>query len=550
MAWVSFMKKPSFKLGILKRLSSKGFSLAEVMVSVGFLGIIAVAVMSQQKQSVKSATVVETDVAINDILRTTIGEISDQSTCTANFGGQPQVKTYASLKNSASNQAFLSENGIYGSGGTSAAQNTTSSGEVKLKSIKTVQANPVSPYTMILRLSFQRKSTGGVFNLLDKEIIRDIPINTVLDASNNITSCFGDYNLLAQSAVESACLKVSAETTTLLHASKYERPSAAFPYGRCLHMQQDVTCDPGKFLKRVYVESDPTTTAPVVKYECVNMQNSCTAGQYIKEFKSDGTVVCDYAIKTCPAGQLVVRNGAGVYVCKSIDCRGLTPVSAFGGFDANGDQICNPITSLKDCGTDNFAVSVTPGGSINCNPMKVSARDCGPNQRMSGIDSTGTPICTKFITLPINCGGGNALKSIDSNGDAICDVKRVPMACDGGHKNHSQFDCTNAGGTVINANTPSSRCLFSGYSTCPATWSRCSLWGGQATAQCTDTSNTYYCSGNIQTRYAVNGGGAEVNGPLATTTCYSWNGASNNNKACNPVPYTTATTIQTSVGCY
>lgn len=540
------MSKSKFKLRISTLLSSKGFGLAESMVSIGIIGIIVMTVISQQKVSNKSVTALASDTTINDIVRMTLGEITDQSTCEANFKTFSKDKVYLTLKNGRTGQNFLVTDGRYGIAGTVVEGNKTVIGEVQVSKIETQHIlEDNNPYAMILRLTFKRKDVGGIFS--SKTVTRDIPINTVMNGAV-IGSCFGDFNLLAQSAVKASCVELSTIPAGTSYVSRYVDPDpvAGFPYGKCVHDPGDLTCPNGTIFTKVSVAGGKPT------YVCGTIDSSCTdPGKFIVGFNdTTGAPICDYPVPVCAnPDQVLTRSSSGRYVCTKVDCSTVVPVSAFAGFYPDGTIKCNQITQDTPC-PSSYASEVTSSGKVTCSPVTVTAKTCPAGTRINSVDAAGTPICTPYINLPFNCANPLVVRSIDVNGNAVCGQKEYPLKCGGSSPLRSNVDCSNAGGTPANLTGTWSQCYFAGTS-CPGGWARCSSWTKQADASCTDTSNTFYCNGNIQWRPVSQGGMAEVNTTaLASTTCYQWQGAPNNNKACNPVPQTVVSTSIQYVGCY
>lgn len=546
------MSKSKLKLRISTFLGSSGFGLAESMVAVGIIGVIVTAVISQQKLSNKSVTVLASDTTMNDVVRMTLGEIIDQTSCEANFKGNPKNKVYTSLKNGRTNQDFLVTDGRYGVAGTIAEGNKTVLGEVQVSKIETQSiAEDNNPYAMILRITFKRKDVGGIFST--KTITRDIPINTVMNGAV-IDSCFGDFNLLAQSAVKGACTELATLPSGSAYVSRYVNPdlSAGIPYGKCVHDPGDTplptdpmtTCPTGTVITKVEVANGKPT------YTCGSVESTCPADQYVTGFDDvTGNVKCDYPLPTCPnKDQVITRTSSGAYACTKIDCSTRVPVSAFAGFYSDGTIKCNQITQDTPC-PSSYATEVKANGSVTCSTVVINAKTCPAGERVNSVDATGTPVCTKYIVLPFTCASTDVVRSIDSNGNAVCGPKEYPLKC-GGTPVRSSVDCSAAGGSPANLTTANSMCYFSG-TVCPGVWQRCSSWTKQADATCTDTSNTYYCSGNAVTRTASNGNMSPVNSAgLASATCYQWQGAPNNNKVCNPVAQTTVYTSIQYVGCY
>ncbi|MGZ3787089.1 MAG: type II secretion system protein [Bacteriovorax sp.] len=521
--------------------TNRGFGLVEAMISVAVIGLITVAVISQQRMAAKSSFNVASDTEINNLTNKVIAEISDQGTCSrvlsgsagnyvGNFGGAPFVNSYTKLIGRGGNDLIV-QGATYGS----------SLGQVIVDSISTrlkPSTSGVDTNEIILTLAFRRKEGGGtVFS--SNDVKREIALNIITLDGTTISSCYGNFDLVIKTAIQLSCQG---------NSSFYDA-NQNIPYGACVHKNQTTTCPAGQFLK--IVDTDPTTKE--IQYTCVDVHNYCTgANQFIKSFNSDGTITCDSVlIETCAPGQVIVKNSAGVQVCTTIDCRGISPISAFAGFQASGGQVCNQITSLKNCGTDNFATKVNTDGSITCAQQAVSGGSCPVGKRIQGITAAGTIDCQFFINLPMDCGPGNGVTGIDANGDRTCAQVNRPLACNAGWALHTYKQCSAWGGTITNPYTPNSMCTFNSAS-CPGGWFRCESWGTQTTNSCTD-SGTSLCA--QPTRYAVPSWGSGVfqNTTQTSVDCYTWTATTGPYFSpiyCAPHYWYTVYSNQTQVGCF
>lgn len=503
--------------------SQSGFSLAEIMISISIIGILIVAVISQQKMSRKTAYAVNSDTEITNIVNRITSQIGEQAVCTRNFQNFPQNKTNYTQLVDANGVAILNVGASYGA----------KTAEIRLEGIETERRNDRE---MTLKLIFANKKRD--LTQFFGKIYREIPINTILTApAGNIDYCFASFELLIKTAIQSAC---SGNT------SRYDATLNP-PYGACVHTNTDITCPAGQFLKTV---TNSVTNS--IDYTCASLANACPAGQFIKTFNADGTITCDYALKACAAGQVIVKNAAGQHVCTTIDCTGVVPISAFGGFDSNGAAVCNQVTSLKNCGTDNFATQIDSNGTITCNTAVVLAGSCSPGQRIQGINGGGGITCTNFINIPAACNAGEAITGVDANGNISCQVMSRPLSCNGaGGTHHTYKECSDAGGSIHDRNGSNSMCIFGG-ATCPAGWTRCNLWGTQDNSLvCNDTSSTYYCNGNIQARMATPSSYSFANFANNSVNCINWYSTPLSSYSCYVgAVVATVTTSQLQVGCY
>lgn len=510
---------------IWSRISTnRGFGLAEAMISVAVVGLISTIVVSQQKLAAKSAYNVASDTEINNLTNKVVAEIGDQQTCTSNFGGFAFAKSYTKLTNKAGGDLIVTTQ-KYGN----------SIGEITVNSIKTELKAAGNFNEMVLVIAYRKKEGGSIFS--SRDVVREVVLNTVsLDGGTTVNSCYANFDLVIKTAIQLSCQGNTA----------YYDANQNSPYGACVHISEVKTCPAGQFLKTVFTGANKD-----IQYTCATIDTACSnPKEFVTAFNADGTVTCGPIVKACPAGSVITTNAVGAQVCTVLDCTGISPISAFNGFTAGGAVICSQITSLKNCGTDNFATQVNTDGSITCSVQAVSGSSCPVGQRIQGITSTGTINCVPFMNLPMDCGAGNAITGINSSGNPTCAPINRPLSCYGAGGGHTYNSCTGAGGSITNAYSSGSMCTFNGAS-CPGGWSRCQSWGTQTTSSCSDT-GTGGCGATIRYATPFGGNGAFQNNGQNSVTCYNWTATwpYGGSYTCSASANSSATSNQTSVGCY
>lgn len=528
-------KRPGKYLNFFVKSGQGGFGLIESVTAMALLGVILVGVISQERLSTKGSLDVASETEVNNIMKKVTVELGLPDNCAENFANtNPDGVSHSLLKRK-----------------NTPANNILTLGEVKndnvgnaaIVEVTDIVTTKKSANEMLVTLSFRKRTSSLTEKFMSRKIKREFVLNTVMKPApddNQVAACYGSYDLLVKTAIELSCKGRGAwfiETNSP-------------PYGECHHINQDEVCGPGQYLKEVKVDETAGKVSGPLRYVCGTLNTTpCSGGNFITGFKSDGTYECGPAFEGCPAGHVIVKNNSGQLVCTEINC---PSTHAFAGFNTDGSARCESRPNLGSCGIGNFATTVNPDGSKTCNAAPIFYRNCPSYQRVVGVDSTGNPVCASFVTTPYSCPAGQAIDGVDSAGNPTCKVYSKPLLCNGSQTAHSYKDCEAIPGAwVAFRNSTRSQCRIPGPS-CPGGWTRCDLNGEQATAACTDTSNTYYCDGNRATRYAVpaNGGVFENYGQNSTT-CVHWSGYPNTGHACYvSYPYGPTYTTQTSVGCY
>lgn len=503
--------------GFNSKSLEKGFSLAEIMVSVAILGIVITATVSQLKLSSKSATDMAADAEINNITNKIISAIGTTAVCGKNFAGQVQNASYNELVDINLDKLIVKGN-MTGPGG-----------EVKVQNIETKM---VSDNEMVLVLSFQKKRFG--VDMLLGGPKREIPINTILQGGpgSPIEYCFANYDLVIKTAVQQACKGATA----------YYNPNRNPPYGVCEHIVKPLSCAPGEFLKKVTANASKQ-----IEFECGKVSEDCPEGQAVSGFDSAGKVICQTIFPSCAAGEVLMKIG-GAFACKRLDCgvATQTELSAFRGFDSSGGILCTKITTPGPCPNGQYTTQIDNTGKISCSASPFVGGSCGVGKYINGVNSDGSLKCDSFITLPFDCPVDEAITGIKSDGTPDCEKINTAFKCAGSTRTYN--DCRAYGGEIIKG--ANSHCKFNG-STCPAPWTRCNSIGAQWEVGCRDTSNTFYCNQWTQYRSIAPwlGSGPYGDQGLRSVSCLSWVGTPGTQGRCDAYAGVTLTTRQDTVGC-
>ena len=546
--------KSKLRISIKKTLNA-GFGIAEAMISLGILGVVIVGLVSQQRLSVKGSVNASSDTEINNIVKRVTTEIGMQSICSLPKGGAAPLTGNFKDRTFADPEMADLPKLVRGMGGTAAEIIIAKDGEygsgqgiVVVERIS-ARLNPDNNHEMLLTIKFKKKVDKTDANILKRftavGIEKEIPITVVMKASTptEIEACYASYDLIVKSAVELACQGPGANYRADLNP----------PYGECHHQTTDIECPAGQYLKTIAA----TETTPIT-YTCASFNRTCPVpGEFITEFRADGSVTCGKAFLECLPGQVLVKNGAGVLVCTTIDCTTpATPVKAFSGFDANGIPKCNEIPTDQNCGSTNFATQVNNDGSVVCNKAVVQTGGCNLGEFVSGINSAGAVICTPWIRLNNGCNAGYAVSGVDGAGNIQCKPIRRPLACGGG-SGHSYAECRALGGTIRDIYTNNSHCELLGNSCAAYGWSRCGSWGKQVTQSCNHNTNTFYCAGtNYAPAFQPLGYGpyaadnAYLNSAQGAVWCINNYGYPLTGHACYAGNSYVLTSAQTTVGCY
>lgn len=520
-----------------KYLGNSGFSMAEIMVGVALMGVLAMAIMSQMKL-VASSKKSSNENAIILRLSDKVGvELSRQETCSmaANFGGLTLTAAATNLPSGAivdsNGSPILIVGSSYGAkvGGSSEA--ASNANVVKVTSITTM-LNASNSDQLDLTITFQKK--GGIASVFNSSSSITFPLSIVKDTTvtpNKVKYCYNDITNSIASAIRLSCTGNNS----------YYDPSANPPYGACKHYVDTTVCANNQYVKKVEVDG----TGKLI-FTCGTLP-SCSGGKILTGFDTTGNAVCSYPFPSCGTGKIMIKSAAGPFICVNTDV-GCTAPNALTKFRADGGVDCAYYYPPNSCAKR--ATSYDPAtGTVACDNEVFKAVTCPPGYYISSFDATGTAQCTKYITTNYNCPAGYGATGVDGSGNLTCQ-QVMRSWCGGAASTHTYADCTAAGGSVMNGGTSNAVCKFGGAS-CPGGWTPCASWATTDTNQCTDTES--HCPSQVRaTQYATGGGFANPIAPYSVT-CYNWAdipGDGVDYGACYQASSWTVSNSQTETGCY
>jgi len=465
--------------------NEKGFSLAELMVTAGIMGMISLGIMqmiqNQNKAMINAESKSEEIQLINQIRTTLI----KKENCDATFTGEPLNAVVTDVKLENGNNIFTTNN-IYG--------NRVIRIDNMNLSANTVPG-PDSNGTVKLNVTLTRlKKRNGI-----KTITKSIMLQVRTDATNNIAECFSESQNSISTAKEESCLNIGGTYNAALDTCNLSDPCTLGNANeatstKCLEtiineylrldggtmtgplIATDITannlcigancrstfaiqdCPNGQLVKTINVDGtvdcSPTITCPANQYlEGISSVDgsaickalpteSCPTDQYVREIKSDGTVVCQAvpvtADVTCPTGEYIQKIVAGVPTCASL-CSGNSSRVMYQSNSVLSPATCQSETQNRTCNSGSWGAW---SGSYNY----TSCSSC-------------TPVCPAAITI---CAGTTYT---GTNGcGSSCNVSGTKICC---NTSGTSNLCPGVlAGTVTAIRT---RAVHTGYSCC-ASW--------------------------------------------------------------------------------
>lgn len=168
----------------MKSKNSNGFTLIEVVLAMGLIGMASMALLSMQSTQIKVGVTEDFKALCLDLKSSIQNVLANPQSCAASLGGQPLTKTLTSGKIIAvfDSSGLVTQETLYEVG----PMNKIFQGKIYLKDMSFSSAIPASstgPAFLYLKISSTREIVGS------NDYIRQIPMTVTLDASGNIEKC-------------------------------------------------------------------------------------------------------------------------------------------------------------------------------------------------------------------------------------------------------------------------------------------------------------------------------------------------------------------------
>lgn len=370
-----------------------GFTLLELMVTLGIVSALLLVVMNGKKLAINSAGDLKRNNEINNLIQLLTSELSREEVCTKNFFNKPVVRVSISSIVNKSGNPIINQNSPYGDELSILAIDSSIASSTPTGSVFS------SAYKMNLTINYQPRAKTTEIIPPSKFFI---PINVFL-VNGFIKSCYSDIQSSLELAVQYACQG---------NGAKYYPPDGAYKYGRCEHeieikradgsvitpVAGAFVCPAGQLLRNI------DTSQNKMSFECgtIGPGNTitCPAWSYLRGIKTDGTADC-------------------------VDVRTIFASSGFVVFRSGAFQIQN-----MSCDPNEILQSFNPDGSPHCVNPRLDYT-CPVNKYVTGIDASGNAICS-YSSNQNACAGGMHMISMDTLGNVTCDYGRLSSGCSAG----------------------------------------------------------------------------------------------------------------------
>ncbi|MDD4973872.1 MAG: prepilin-type N-terminal cleavage/methylation domain-containing protein [Bacteriovorax sp.] len=409
--------------------STKGFSLAEIMIATAIAGVIGLVGYSALKSSNQAGHIKIVDNEVNHLKNLLIGNLADPATCANNFKNQAAANPdIPNLKIKDPTKYFLERGQSYGD-----KASDTSPGIVSITNISTVRSGATVD-RFIVKVDYSLRvigKPGKTKNLsFQAEVFAKFSADG-LDAT--IKDCFLDVAGMIRTAVKYSCRGDYDNTLdqNIESGAHYYEPGLG-SFGECHH---DITLQdssgtpiggspmtgPSQSCPLHEFISQSTSITGVVTFKCTKYPSvaplTCPAWWYAKSFNNLGEPDCHKLSEFVPSGNLVatgVSAGLGVF----------TPISV-GAMSCGADQVlrrlspktCAPKLIAKSCPANQYIQDVAADGTLTCVSFVKKSPVCPAGQYLASMTASGNATCLP-LTINASCPAGYLLSGADSNGNA------------------------------------------------------------------------------------------------------------------------------------
>ncbi|MBC7427780.1 MAG: hypothetical protein H7336_04150 [Bacteriovorax sp.] len=399
--------------------SISGFTLIELMTTLGIMSFLVIVIMNSQSLSIRATGDLKRNNEVNSLIALVTSELSREEVCARNFNGKAIGAAFTQLLNKNLNASYpipiISQNTQYGE-------------ELKILTMTTAAVGTLNK--MNLTVNYQPKAhlndkiapAAGAFV---------IPINVFLDPFTGlIKSCYSDLQSALELAVQYSCNSGAAN-----QASLYVAKDSTYKYGHCEYaveikdkvgtvLSPDVSappasvfsCPAGQLLKNI------NTSTYKMSFECEAVGTAaapitCPNWSYLKGIDSAGAPICVDLRTIFPSTGFVVNRSNSYYI-QNIDC----VASAGAGtilqrINPDGSLVCVDPRLTITCGVNQYVATDASGNRICSYSSDQNA--CSAGMYMTAIDSVGNVTCG-YPTLTPGCGGGQLVVGINSSAAFVC----------------------------------------------------------------------------------------------------------------------------------
>lgn len=409
----------------MNKIKKNGFTLVEMMVATGLVGIITIATYSSLKTSKQASNITVIGAEVSTLKSLIAAQLANPVACSKTFPYNTAVtRTNVNILNTVGGIVARRD------------QNFGEHNEFKITNISTSSA-AITSNILKIKVDYEIRANVSKAGKRNNSFELDIFVNKN-STGNLIAGCFADIAGSTRKAIKDSCIgpgAIYSETDGTYGSCTHHLPEVRSASGAVIAPTPTSICPVGQYLKQVDTpENSPATANKKTIFQCVTLAiGPCPAYSYIKNINpSTGAADCVKLSDLYASGKVLgARSGkVPTYVAVSIICPDKEVLRAI---NADGSPNCMPqqIDGTKVdqmCGVNEVIWDVTMSNSdntykINCKKFTNVENGCGTDLYLQKINPDGTiPTggCAP-LTIPARCtGASQVMIGLDSNGNALC----------------------------------------------------------------------------------------------------------------------------------
>jgi Tfp pilus assembly major pilin PilA len=401
---------------LMKRLirNNKGFTLAELVIAGGIVGVIALVAVTSLKNTRQASNITVVASEASTLKSLIVAQLVNPVGCRNTFPANVPI-TRSNIQ-------------IISSGGAIVAQKDLAFGPTKEFSIIDISSSSaVGSNILKLKVDYDLKaSLDKVSKKRSYSFDIDIFVNKNA-AGTVITGCYIDIAGSTRKAIENSCVGNGAAYV-----------AADGLYGTCTHTLPEVRnssgivmgtglCPSGEYLKNVTSESSPNK----VVLECRPFAvGPCGPWSYINKVNGTTGVADCVSLSTYFApGRVITTINSNTPTYLAVDLNCTHPDQVVRSINADGTPECIPKHIETICPANQYVYDVVKISSTvfegKCKAFeKKTAGPCPAGQYLQTVYSDGSvPVGGCVVqTIPANCPVGQVITGFNSDGTAKCVV--------------------------------------------------------------------------------------------------------------------------------
>lgn len=429
-------------------MGSKGFSLLEMIVVLGLMGIASMGVLQITTNMTKSTKTSEIGLEINSVVNSITQNLLNSGACTNTFKDAGVISDgleISDIKNR-TGQTLFDKVAKYGN-------NRLKIAGLQVNALTMKAPDPgVNKKYGEYRLQIKMEKLGTGYHGA-KIVTKNIPLQGEFNLTNNLLKCYSSTEDAVYTAKKESCEDVGGTWNIASDSCELSKSKSRNIAASTEDLNDQIEDLKNTYLKNNYVAKagDTMTGALTISGNDLTAKNvNSTADLKASGKVCVGTNCRDFSKQECAKGSVSSGvNPDGSHICVPLLC----PTGKyFEKLDpSTGNPVCNSLPN-ETCPADQYVTKVLSDGSVTCASLPPGLnQDCPTGKYMQGIGSDGVIKCKELPSSNITCASNSYVTGYDSNGTPKCKYTgELKIKDDSCESNSTGYGNGSSGGQYIN----------------------------------------------------------------------------------------------------